>query len=108
MLPSSVLFVRAKKDDACILRADSFSEISSATGGVVVVRRRRHHRAFFRKSDTTNPSSSLRAFCESGQNGSLFFLIFFLLYEFRVFIFRVLKKEREIVFFGGNKNPFIY
>tara|TARA_X000001036_G_scaffold404072_1_gene411108 strand:- start:35 stop:244 length:210 start_codon:yes stop_codon:yes gene_type:complete len=45
MLPSSVLKVRAKKDDACILlRADSFSEISSsATGGVVVVRRRRHH-----------------------------------------------------------------
>jgi len=50
MLPSSVLKVRAKKDDACIslLRADSFSEISSsATGGGVVVRRRRrrrHHR----------------------------------------------------------------
>ena len=96
------------EDDACILRADSFSEISSSATGVVVRRRRRHHRAFFRKSDTTNPSS-LRAFFVRADTKRVPFFEFFLFHVFRVFICRVLKREREILSFGGNnKNPFIH
>ena len=97
------------EDDACILRADSFSEISSSATGVVVRRRRRHHRAFFRKSDTTNPSSLRAFFVRADTKRVPFFFEFFLFHVFRVFICRVLKREREILSFGGNnKNPFIH